>query len=236
VDGWEWTKVAGAVGAALFVAGGGAWFAGHVVVPDYPDRRGYAVEGVQPVNLAAVQRGWPGELGRPGDRDELLGYVRTIHQAVLPAPEGAAAAAAAAPADLGTLLAAADASRGERSGAVCLTCHTFESGGPNRTGPNLHAVLGKPVAARPGFAYSPALQQQGGTWTYELLDRFLASPSKAVPGTKMAFAGLRNPRDRANLIAWLARTSPGAPPFPPPQVAAAEPAEKLAAAAEKAAN
>ena len=89
--------------------------------------------------------------------------------------------------------------------------------GPNRVGPNLHGVVGRPVAAHPGFTYSSALTGTGGRWTYESLDRFLTSPGRTVVGTKMTFAGLRNPRDRANVIAYLVQISPGAPPFPPPK-------------------
>ena len=217
MDFWERTKFAAAITLPLVTLGGGYFLANLVMSPSYPQQRGYAVEGVAPVDLASAQRQWPGGESRPGQRDMLLGYVRNIHAATVPVQPGAAPAGPATPLDLGTLLDAADPARGELTAQVCGACHSFEPGGPNRVGPNLHGIVGRRYAAHPGFAYSPALAGAGGTWSYESLDLFLSSPSRAVAGTRMAFAGLRNPRDRAHLIAYLARMTPGAPPFPAPK-------------------
>jgi len=225
MDRWELTKVMGAVGAAVAVLGVSTWFAGLMTTPDFPGQRGYAVEGVPPVALATLQREWPGG-GAPGEREELFSYIAHIDKAVVPVSTQAAAAAAQPVADLGTLLASADAARGQRSAQVCAACHSFDRGGPNRVGPNLWGVVGRPVGGHAGFAYSPAVKGHGGSWTYQELDRYLAGPARAIPGNKMAFSGLRNPRDRANVLAYLASLGPSAPPFPPPQPQAqAKPAE-----------
>ena len=218
MDGWERTKIWVSVGSAVLLIAAAWWFAGMVVSPHYPERRGYAVEGIAPVDLASAQRAWPASSALPGKRAELLGYIRNIDKAALPLPAGGPAAAEVVP-DLGTLLAAADPEKGKRSAQVCGSCHTLEAGGPNRVGPNLWAVVGRPVAGHGGFGYSPALAGHGGQWTYQALDAFLASPTRAVPGTKMTYAGLRNPRDRANLLAYLATLGSSRLPYPPPAAA-----------------
>jgi cytochrome c len=217
LDFWERTKIAAAIALPVVTLAGVYWFANLVMAPSYPQQRGYAVEGIPPVDLASAQREWPSGESRPGQRDMLIGYIRNIHAAAVPDRQGAARASPVTPMDLGTLLTAADPARGQRTAQICAACHTFLQDGPNRVGPNLHGIVGRPVAARPDFTYSPALAGTGGRWTYESLDRFLTSPGRAVAGTKMTFAGLRNPRDRANVIAYLAQITPGAPPFPIPK-------------------
>ncbi len=117
--------------------------------------------------------------------------------------------------------------RGERSIAACRSCHTFEAGGANGTGPNLHDAFGRPVASHAGFAYSDAMAAHGGAWDYSALDSFLLSPSRDVPGTKMVFAGFRRPEDRMAVIAYLRSISPNDVPLPAPlpPVETAAPAE-----------
>ena len=219
MDNWERTKTAAAIGMACFVLAGAYWLSGIVATPDYPERRGYPIEGVAPVDLAAVQRQWPGAALQPGERSGLIGYIRNIESASVPAL-AVGKVEAAAPVDLGTLLQTASADRGRRTAQVCGSCHSMDAGGAVRVGPILWGVVGRPVAGHAGFAYSPALARAGGQWQYEALDRFLTSPSRAIPGTKMSFNGIRNPRDRANLLAYLATLGPSAPPFPPPAPAA----------------
>ena len=76
-------------------------------------------------------------------------------------------------------------------------------GAPNGVGPNLHGIVGKAVASVEGFAYSPAMKAKGGVWDEANLDAYLENPRKAVPGTKMAFAGINNAEERKALIGWL---------------------------------
>ena len=130
MDRWEWTKVGASVVLAVGVALVGDWFAGQVVDVQYPERQGYPIEGVAPVDLAAAQRSWPGGLSQPGDEAKLRGYMAHIEKAVLPLPAtGIAAPVAAAPVDLGTLLASADPERGKGTAKLCASCHTFDQGG-----------------------------------------------------------------------------------------------------------
>jgi cytochrome c len=220
MDGWEWTKVGTAVSAALGVALGGYWFAGQVMQPAYPEGRAFPVEGVAPVDLVALQRDWPRGLNQPEDPNALRGYMVHIEKATVPAAApGAGPAAPAAPLDLGILLASADPLRGKGTARVCASCHTFEQGGTDRVGPNLWAVVGRPVGAKSGFAYSAAIAGHGGAWTYEELDKYLTSPIRAIPGNKMAFNGIRNPRDRANLLAYLGSLNRSPAPYPAPKEA-----------------
>ncbi|WP_305097243.1 c-type cytochrome [Croceibacterium aestuarii] len=130
--------------------------------------------------------------------------------------------------DLGTLLAAADPAAGEKIFAKCTSCHTIEQGGANGIGPNLYGTVGEPIGqGKAGYAFSSALSGHGGNWTYENLDAWLTSPKAFAPGTKMSFAGLGKPEDRANVIAYL-KANGGGPDYPAP---AAAPAEGDAAAA-----
>ncbi len=143
-----------------------------------------------------------------------------VAAAEAPAEEHAAAPAAApaedaAPADIKTLMASADPAAGQKVFNKCKACHTADKGGRNGVGPNLYNVVGGPRAHMEGFPYSSAMaEHHSQTWTYDDLFVFLESPKDFVPGTKMTFAGLKNPEDRANVIAYLRSQSDQPVPLP----------------------
>lgn len=115
---------------------------------------------------------------------------------------------------LAALLAQASADAGERAFRKCAACHTIEEGGANRVGPNLHNTVGASVAHVESFNYSDALANFEGEWTYERLDAWLTSPSGLIPGNRMAFAGVSDPEERADLIAYLRANTQSPPPLP----------------------
>lgn len=130
-------------------------------------------------------------------------YIITVAEAAAASGADAAAAAPQGPEPIAELLATADAAQGEKLSKVCAACHTFDNGGANRVGPNLSGVVGRAKAGHEGFAYSDAMKAKGGKWDYDALNEFLWNPKKSVPGTKMTFAGMKKPEDRAALIKWL---------------------------------
>ncbi len=137
---------------------------------------------------------------------------------------------------LNTLLASADVAAGEKVFAKCAACHTVNQGGANGIGPNLYATVGEGIGqGKGGFAFSDALKSKGGNWSFENLDAWLKSPREFAPGTKMTFAGLGNPADRANLIAWL-NTQGSNLPLPAADAAPAAAEGANAAEAGNAAN
>jgi cytochrome c len=126
---------------------------------------------------------------------------------------GGGPAAPAGPPDFGRLFADEAqltelVARGERVMAQCRSCHTFEAGGANGIGPNLHDAFGRAVASHGGYEYSEPMRGHGGAWDYLALNDFLRSPNGVVRGTKMAFAGLRNDQERVAMIAYLRSISP----------------------------
>ncbi len=92
---------------------------------------------------------------------------------------------------------------GSKQFLQCRACHTVGAADRNGVGPNLNGVVGARIGSRAGYNYSPAMKAKGGAWTAATLDAFLTRPMAAIPGTKMAFGGVSNPKARADLISYL---------------------------------
>lgn len=108
--------------------------------------------------------------------------------------------------DLKTLFAQVNYAAGEATFKKCAICHTMNKGEANKVGPNLWNIVNRPVASNPSFAYSAAMENKGkagDVWSYQELVNYLKAPKKYVPGTKMAFAGIKNLQDRIDLIEFL---------------------------------
>ncbi len=148
------------------------------------------------------------------------------------APTEGGGAVAAKPTDFSK----GDATKGAEVFKKCASCHTITPGGANGQGPNLHGVMGRAKASVAGFAYSADLTKLGGAWDWDSLDHWLLSPKKMAAATKMSFAGLSKPEDRADLIVYLnsqggGKPIPAAPVEVAPVEAAAVPAENAMAPA-----
>lgn len=130
---------------------------------------------------------------------------------------------------LATLLAEADPAKGQALFAKCASCHTVDAGGANGIGPNLHGVLGETIGTgHAGFAFSDALKSHGGKWTFENMDAWLKNPKAFAPGTKMTFAGMGKPEERAAMLVYLNSLGVNMP-LPPPPAAGAPAADAPAA-------
>lgn len=101
------------------------------------------------------------------------------------------------------LIATADVAKGEKLTKACAACHSFDKGGVSKVGPNLYGIVGATPGSKAGFSYSAGMAGHGGSWGYDELNHFLWKPKKFISDTKMNFAGLKKPGDRAAVIAWL---------------------------------
>jgi cytochrome c len=151
-----------------------------------------------------------------GGRPEVMGYpIEGVEQ-----EDGGAEAEQ----PIAFFLAQGDASRGEGVFKRCAACHTVNQGGANGLGPNLWANMGAPIAHIAGYTYSDALKARSGeTWTWENMSEWLRSPRTFAPGTKMTFAGLSDPQDRADLMLYMNQMGSSLPiPAAPAAPAAGE--------------
>jgi len=112
------------------------------------------------------------------------------------------------------LLAGASLEQGEKTFKKCGACHNYKKDSKSKIGPNLWNLINREKASVSGFAYSKALSDYGGKWTFEELNGFLYKPKEYIQGTKMNFAGLNNVEDRADLLLWLRQYSDNPVPLP----------------------
>lgn len=166
---------------------------------------------------------------------EKAGYAVTVAESAAEGP-----AAEVAP-DWGTVIPVASIEVGKAISAKCASCHTFDAGGANGTGPNLYGTLGKKPGSHPGFTYSAGMTEFSAThpvWTWDQVDEFIKAPQKHIPGTKMTFVGLKKQEDRIAMIAYLHSLGSTLPvPAPKPAeapVVEAAPADAAAPTAEAA--
>lgn len=146
------------------------------------------------------------------------------------------ATTAEAPAEAGEpplefFLASADAARGQAAFKKCAACHSVDKGGKNGIGPNLYGVVGASHGHSGGFAYSDAIKAKvSEPWDWASLNAWLANPKAAIPGNKMAFAGIGKPQERADILVYLNSLSDKPLPIPAaPEAAAEAPAEEAPA-------
>ena len=137
------------------------------------------------------------------------GKSHTASSSTEPAPQAAAPAeptveqAKALIAALPAPYNAADLDNGKHKFAQCRSCHTTAQGGPNITGPNLWGVFGRKAGSLDGFSYSDGVKAAGFTWDVNHLDKWITDPRAMIPGTKMTFFGIKDPKDRVDVIAYL---------------------------------
>jgi cytochrome c len=132
-----------------------------------------------------------------------------------PAKAGGEAAPAAEPIE--NFLASASVDHGAQVAKQCQVCHNLQEGQGPKIGPDLYGVVGRKVASEENFHYTDALKAKGGTWTFDALNKWLDDPRADVPGTAMTFAGIKNEKQRAEVIAYLNTLSKNPEPLPKAQ-------------------
>ncbi len=129
--------------------------------------------------------------------------------------EGTAEVKEDVPVNIAAFFADASLDKGKALSKACVACHSFDKGGANKVGPNLYGIVGSPTANKSDYSYSNALASFDGQWNFQELSQFLEKPKKYVPNTKMAYAGMRKPEQRASLLLYLRSLSDVPLPLPP---------------------
>jgi cytochrome c len=183
MDTFEVAKIAGGVLCALLVIVGFRTALEIAEMGHGPEKPGYTL----PMPEEPGKSDMPAE-GAPG----------------VPAPVDLPAIAAAFnPDEVAQAAATANAETGATIFKKCQACHSAEKGGPNKVGPGLWGIVGRPKGTHEGFNYSAAMKAKGGDWTLPDLAAFIHNPKDFVPGTKMLFPGISDPTDLADLLAYL---------------------------------
>ncbi|MHB9879805.1 c-type cytochrome [Pacificimonas sp. ICDLI1SI03] len=156
----------------------------------------------------------------PQDRPETMGYLPCGEEGCVTEEAGDEGDGISMEDEIALALQEADPAKGANVFKKCATCHTVEQGGPNKQGPNLWGVVGRPIGSHAGFSYSDAMASHGGNWTFEMLNEYIANPKAAIPGNIMAFAGISRAADRADLFAYLNELGSNLPYPAPPEPAA----------------
>ena len=153
----------------------------------------------------------PAETAKPAEPEKPAEPAKPADQAAAPA---ATPAPAAGGGETEKLLASADLAKGEEGFQQCSACHTINKGGEAGAGPNLYGVVGAKHAHQEGFEYSDAIKGKQGPWNFAELDKWLKNPAEYAPGTMMAFPGVEDAQERANIIAYLNKNSDNPLPVP----------------------
>ena len=111
-------------------------------------------------------------------------------------------------------MAEADPAQGAKDVGICKACHNFAKGQGKKIGPDLWDVVGRKIASVPDFNYSDALKKHEGDWTYDELDQWLTNPMAWAPGTRMVYAGMKDEKKRAAVVAYLRSLSDNPQPLP----------------------
>lgn len=184
MNAFEFNKIAGILLGTLLFTLGLGYFAGAVFAPEHMSNPGWVPDAMK----AAAAGG-----------------------------HGAAAAKTeeAKDAPIAERMASADAAKGEAAFKKnCSSCHTTESGGANKVGPNLYGVVARKLAGHEGFGYSEALKGKGGEWSYDNLDHWIANPKAFAAGNKMSYGGDKDAAQRASIIAFLRTQAASPAPLP----------------------